>query len=197
MSRREKQQIAISGVGGQGVLFITKLLAQTAVSDGWSVLMSETHGMAQRGGNVISHLKVSRPGNTETSEDMALEQTGFSSPLIRAGRADVLLALHPDGVGAHSYYLKKKGIVIVNGPAGHQGFQIDANEIAAGLGSPISANLVLVGYAAGCNCLFSAAERVRTTLGRIGGPRKEINLRAFDSGLRQACRQGPQNGAFQ
>ena len=54
----ENQQLIISGVGGQGVLFITRLLAEAAIAGGLPVLSSETHGMAQRGGIVVSHLKV-------------------------------------------------------------------------------------------------------------------------------------------
>ncbi|MDH3344895.1 MAG: 2-oxoacid:acceptor oxidoreductase family protein, partial [Desulfobacteraceae bacterium] len=47
-----RQQIVISGVGGQGVLFVTRLLAEAAIMKGFSVFTSETHGMAQRGGTV-------------------------------------------------------------------------------------------------------------------------------------------------
>jgi indolepyruvate ferredoxin oxidoreductase beta subunit len=57
MSKVVKQQILISGVGGQGVLFVTGLLAAAAIEKGLSVFTSETHGMAQRGGTVVAHLK--------------------------------------------------------------------------------------------------------------------------------------------
>jgi len=73
----DKQQVIISGVGGQGVLFVTRLLAEVAMRSGLEVMSSETHGMAQRGGIVVSHLKVG----------------GFAGPLVRAGRADVMVAL--------------------------------------------------------------------------------------------------------
>ena len=62
-----RQQVIISGVGGQGVLFVTRLLAEAAINKGLPVFTSETHGMAQRGGTVLSHFKVG----------------DFSSPLIR------------------------------------------------------------------------------------------------------------------
>ena len=55
---RPRQQILVSGVGGQGVLFVSRLLAEAAIGKGLSVLTSEIHGMAQRGGTVVSHLKV-------------------------------------------------------------------------------------------------------------------------------------------
>jgi len=53
-----KQQIIISGLGGQGVLFVTRILAQAGMEMGLDVLTSETHGMAMRGGTVLAHVKV-------------------------------------------------------------------------------------------------------------------------------------------
>src|SRR6266567_1527824 len=84
------QQLIISGVGGQGILFITRILAETAIAKGLPVLTSETHGMAQRGGIVISHLKIGE----------------FSSPLVRPGHADGLIVLKPGNVRLHRTFLK-------------------------------------------------------------------------------------------
>ena len=67
-----KQQIIVSGLGGQGALTLTRLLAEAAAAMGLSVITSETHGMAQRGGTVISMIKVGP----------------FRGPLIPAGEAD-------------------------------------------------------------------------------------------------------------
>ena len=86
MNDQQQYQIVISGVGGQGVLFVTRLLAEAAIGKGLPVFTSETHGMAQRGGTVISHLKVGR----------------FASPLIMPGAADGLNALKAEGVAMHS-----------------------------------------------------------------------------------------------
>jgi len=86
-----QQQIIISGVGGQGVLFVTRLLAEAAIQKGMPVVTSETHGMAQRGGTVISHLKVG----------------DFSSVLIRSRQADGLLALQEENILQHGHYLKE------------------------------------------------------------------------------------------
>ena len=65
-----KQQIIVSGLGGQGALTLTRLLAEAAAALGLPVITSETHGMAQRGGTVISMIKVGP----------------FRGPLIPAGR---------------------------------------------------------------------------------------------------------------
>ncbi|MDP7346053.1 MAG: 2-oxoacid:acceptor oxidoreductase family protein, partial [Anaerolineales bacterium] len=51
-------KLIITGLGGQGVVFLTRLISNTAVALGQLVMVSETHGMSQRGGSVISHVKI-------------------------------------------------------------------------------------------------------------------------------------------
>jgi indolepyruvate ferredoxin oxidoreductase, beta subunit len=138
MSPPVEQQIVISGVGGQGVLFVTRLLAEAAIRLDLPVLTSETHGMAQRGGTVISHLKVGR----------------FTSPLIRRGRADGLIALKVENLaGGHDTYLKPGGWTVVNNPeppdhpADGPVRAIDADAVAERLGNPRAVNLIVLGYA--------------------------------------------------
>lgn len=175
------QQIIISGLGGQGVLFMTRLLAETALTLDHAVLISETHGMAQRGGNVISHLKVNprQSGSPEAN-------IPFTSPLIRPGRADILLAMHPDALLVHGSYLRPEGTVFLNTPEPLQATSVDATAMATTLGSPVSANLVLLGFAAGSGLLFSPPEAVQETIRRLGGKRIEMSLRAFQSGWDEA-----------
>ena len=193
------QQIAISGVGGQGILFITGVLAETALELGYGVFISETHGMAQRGGNVISHLKVGgrsplagRPEKHSAYADQIdpglTSDTCFYSPLIRPGQADILLALHPDGLAIHSFYLKPGGATFANLPESLTTLKtsLDASRIATELGAPVCANLVLLGFAIGSGQLFCTAQEVEHVLQRLGGSRVEINLKAFRSGLEQA-----------
>lgn len=171
------QQIIVSGIGGQGVLFVTKLLAETALDLGKSILVSETHGMAQRGGNVLSHLKVASPAHS----DVAL-----ISPLVRPGHADVLLALHPDAFLAHGFFLKAGGRMVRNLPGPSTRDSLDAVRIAAGVGSVVSANLVLLGFAVGSHALFCSPEELERTLRRLGGKRLESSLPAFRAGLNEA-----------
>src|SRR5512143_3816065 len=96
-----RRQIVLSGFGGQGILFLSCLLAEAAIAGGLPVLTSETHGMAQRGGVVVSHLKVG----------------GFDSPLVRTGRADLLLILKEENVPLHREFLADGGVLLVNAPA--------------------------------------------------------------------------------
>jgi indolepyruvate ferredoxin oxidoreductase beta subunit len=129
-------QIVIGGVGGQGVLFITRLLAEAAIAKGLAVFTSETHGMAQRGGTVISHLKVG----------------DFTSPLINPGRADGLIALKPESLTQHGGYLKKEGWVTVNSPSpmgvekSWHSFFLDADRLARELNNPKTLNLLMLGF---------------------------------------------------
>lgn len=184
------QQIIISGVGGQGVLYITRLLAEAALAQSRHVLISETHGMAQRGGNVISHLKVGgkkTPAASKNEEADKQAHFEFSSPLVRPGRADVLLALHPDGLTAHSYYLKSDGRTFCSTPDNQEQNFINATRIAAELNSPVSANLVLLGFALGSGELFCPPEEIENLIKSAGGKRQEINLMAFRAGLKEAA----------
>jgi indolepyruvate ferredoxin oxidoreductase beta subunit len=129
------QQIVISGVGGQGVLFVTRLLAEAAIQKGLPVFTSETHGMAQRGGTVISHLKVGE----------------FSSPLIRPSQADGLLALKAENLSQHGAYLKPTGWTVANGTSAADSdnsltFFADADVLAQKIGNPKAVNLILLGF---------------------------------------------------
>ena len=129
------QQIIISGLGGQGVLFITKLLAGAAMADNLPVLTSETHGMAQRGGNVISYLKIG----------------DFSGPLIRPATADVLIALKAESFAHHAYFLKPGGLAVVNSPDPveddrYRVLSGNATALAESAGNVRSENVAMLGF---------------------------------------------------
>jgi indolepyruvate ferredoxin oxidoreductase beta subunit len=137
MTESVRQQIIISGVGGQGVLFVTRLLAESAIRKGLAVFTSETHGMAQRGGTVLSHLKVG----------------DFASPLIRPSRADGLLVLKAENLRQHGAFLKPDGWAIVNGrpealsETNLSAVAIDADSLAQKIGNVKSVNLIVLGFA--------------------------------------------------
>jgi len=177
-----RQQIVISGVGGQGVLFITQLLAEAAIADGLAVFTSETHGMAQRGGSVVSHLKVG----------------DFASPLIRAGRADGLLALKPESLSLHGHLLAAGGWCVANCcgadgcvdlPAGCLG--LDAERIARAAGNPRAVNLVVLGFALaadGRGRLFCSRDALAAALARRLAARPQLlaaSRRALEAGYRE------------
>jgi indolepyruvate ferredoxin oxidoreductase beta subunit len=177
-----RQQIVLSGFGGQGILFLSRLLAEAAIACGFPVLTSETHGMAQRGGVVVSHLKVG----------------GFDSPLVRVGRADLLLVLKEENVPLHREFLADGGALIVNAAVpidsgrGARAHAVDADALALSAGAPHAVNLILLGFALARiggridGGFFCAAGEIREALSRrqgAGGSRLAASLSALDLGI--------------
>jgi indolepyruvate ferredoxin oxidoreductase beta subunit len=163
-----KQQIIVSGIGGQGVLFLTRVIAQVAVNRAIPVLTSETHGMAQRGGTVLSTIKVG----------------DFASPLVRTGQADLGLLLWEANLEVHKGLLKPDGKLIISAENDGEGERIDATGIARAMGNPVLSNLVLLGLAVKLQAVFCAAEECKTAIKQLA-PKKfiEQNLEAFKKGL--------------
>ena len=183
MSKSVQQQIIISGVGGQGVLFVTRLLAEAAIGKGLAVFTSETHGMAQRGGTVLSHFKVGT----------------YASPLIRPAQADGLLVLRAENLAQHGAFLKESGWVIVNGKDAVENkasASIDADSLAREIGNPKAVNLIVLGFALaaagknknGHNELFCSLADIKKVLqDRFGEKEKMLNasLKALETGYRE------------
>jgi indolepyruvate ferredoxin oxidoreductase beta subunit len=167
-----KQQIIVSGLGGQGALTLTRLLAEAAAAEGLPVITSETHGMAQRGGTVISMIKVGP----------------FRGPLIPAGEADRGLFLYPKNLAVHRFYLRAGGAVFVNTPLPGDYLNVDARSLAATHGlPPVAANLILLGFAAAQGGLFAAPELLVAMIEAKTPERfREASLKAFQLGLAAA-----------
>ncbi len=162
-----KMQIAITGRGGQGVLFLTRILSECALDKGLEVLASETHGMAMRGGSVISTLKVGP----------------FRGPLIGTGRAEVMLVLDPGSRETFAYLLSPTGTAFLNSSKA-EGHSIDASALASRMGSPLMANLVLLGFALRKGKWFCSFEEVEKVTEKISPERfREENLKALKLGF--------------
>ena len=185
MSDTIRQQIIISGVGGQGVLFVTRLLAEAAINKALPVFTSETHGMAQRGGTVLSHFKVG----------------DFSSPLIRPRQADALLVLKVENIARHGMFLKPEGWCVVNAGNGETSealpnmAAVDADTLAQKIGNPKAVNLVVLGCAmarseqAAEGQLFCTQEDISTVLKQRFGNNPsmlEASLKALEAGYKSA-----------
>lgn len=173
-------KLILVGLGGQGVIFLTRLLSQTALALRQPVIVSETHGMSQRGGSVISHLKIG----------------GSEAPLIRRGTADVLLAMEPDEAVRNLTFLRRGGTAFVNSENGlrpevnaHlerlniQVFSLPASQMAVELGSAAVANVVLAGFAAAHSALSLPIETLRETVEAIAPRGRELNLSALEAGF--------------
>ncbi len=166
-----KQRIVISGRGGQGVLTLTRVLAEAAATAGHEVITTETHGMAQRGGAVLSTVKVG----------------AFRGPLIAPGEAELGLFLHADNFPVHGGYVRPGGAALVNAAVGSTDMTVDAARLAAMAGEPRAANLALLGFAVGKGLLFAGAEHFEGVI-RAATPPKSLegNLAAFHAGLEAA-----------
>ena len=165
-----RMQLAITGRGGQGVLFITRILSECALELGLDVIASETHGMAMRGGSVISTLKV---GN-------------YRGPLIGSGQAEVMLVLDAGSMEAFSHLLSEEGTLFLNAPSSDVYPCIDATGLAATLGNPLIANLVLLGFALKHDKLFCDYAVVESVTEEISPRRfREVNLKALGVGFSQ------------
>jgi len=92
--------ILIVGVGGQGTLLASKIIGQAAIEAGYDVKVSEVHGMAQRGGSVVTYVRYS---------DNAIQ-----SPIVEHGQADIILAFELLEAYRAVVYLKKDGCIIIN-----------------------------------------------------------------------------------
>jgi len=90
--------IVVVGVGGQGVILIATIIGKAAVRAGYSVRGAETHGMAQRGGSVISHIRLGCE----------------FGPMVPVGGANILLALEPAEALRYAHYLSPDSIALVN-----------------------------------------------------------------------------------
>lgn len=185
-------KLILAGLGGQGVVFLTRLLAQTAVALEHPVMVSETHGMSQRGGSVVSHLKIG----------------GNQAPLIRRGTADLLLALEPDEAVRNLPFLRQGGTACVNAENGLRpeveehlerlGIQVlclPASRIAVELGFAAIANVVLAGFAASHPALPFPLDTLRETIAAIAPRGQELNLRALEAGF-QAGQSGMRNASL-
>jgi indolepyruvate ferredoxin oxidoreductase beta subunit len=95
----KKMDILVTGVGGQGVVLASDIIGETALAAGFDVKKTDTLGMAQRGGSVVSHVRLGEK---------------VWSPLIKEGEADLLLAFEKLESARWSHYLKPGAIIIIN-----------------------------------------------------------------------------------
>ncbi len=181
--------ILIVGIGGQGTILASNILGQACLMEGKHVMGAETHGMAQRGGSVESHIRIN----------------GVLGPLIPPGQSDLLISFDLLEALRYSHYLKKGGKMIVNRhivlptsvftqnlPAPTQdeiiaGLKkytlclLDADKIADEAGSPLSQNVVMLGAAS-----HSIPLKPESLIAAIRNlvPKKtiEINVKAFEMG---------------
>ena len=189
--RTMRMQILVCGLGGQGVLFATEMISRAAAAEGFGVIGSETHGMAQRGGAVVSHLKIGE----------------YLSPLVRGGRADLILALQREEAFRWLPFVARDGAIVVNCAELRPGqreclatmdgvrlFEMDAAAAAAACGNVRAANVALVAFACGLGLLPFERRRMEELLRELSRPRfLEGNLAALAAGYDAAAERASRN----
>lgn len=174
-------RIVLTGIGGQGILFTTRVLAEAAIAAEMNVLCTETLGMSQRGGSVIAHMKIG----------------DYHSPTIRKGTADGALCLTISELTTALAFLKPGGLCFVNAAESqcpddvkdyirHQGIVMhwrDANAEAVNLGNPRYANQILLGVMAAHLPSLPSRDRLVDAI-RAASPAKAAskNIEAFNLG---------------
>lgn len=185
----ETVNIVLGGLGGQGILFMTKVLAQAALNKGLKTMGAETHGMAQRGGSVISHLRL---GDVKSS-------------LVRTGSAQFLLALEENEAYRNIPFLIKGGNLYANAKTdrfprpevkpyldkmGIVYRAVPAEEIAMNLGAPMSSNLALLGFFSAFREGPITHEELRSTIDQVSPDRfKDLNFKVFDAGFEEGSKE--------
>ena len=189
-----KQDIILAGVGGQGILSIATVIGSAALEQGLHLKQAEVHGMSQRGGDVQSNLRLS--------------SDPIHSDLIPRGAADLVVSLEPMEALRYIPWLSKEGWIITNtvpfvnipdypemdkvlGELNRlpHVIAIDVDAIAKEVGSPRSANMVLLGATAAVLDILDPdklREGIRRIFGRKGEEIVEANIKAFDAGLAYA-----------
>jgi len=184
-----KSDIILAGVGGQGILSIAAILGAAALNENLYLKQAETHGMSQRGGEVVSHLRIS--------------DSPIYSDLIPLGSADIILSVEPLESLRYLPYLKKEGCLVTNVtefrnipnyPNLSNTFskltstlkiiQIDADKIANDTGNPKASNMVMLGAASPFIEISEAIilKAIETVFTKKGAGVVESNKQAFYQG---------------
>ncbi|MBQ7789142.1 MAG: indolepyruvate oxidoreductase subunit beta [Clostridia bacterium] len=181
--------IMVVGVGGQGTLLTSRIIGKTALNAGWDVKLSEVHGMAQRGGSVVTFVRYDKK---------------VFEPVVEEGCVDVLISFERLEALRYAHFLKPDGVMIVNDtridpmtvvigakeyPEGiierlqgeHMVYTIDGGAIAKELGNSKVLNSVVLGLAAK-HIGFSEDEWLEVLKNTVPPKTIEINTKAFKAG---------------
>lgn len=183
----------VVGVGGQGIILFTRILGEACLKEDIPIILSEVHGMAQRGGMVESSITIYG-----------------KSPYTSEGEADFLIAFEPVEALRNIRRVKKEGILLISEEpvlplAVKEGLEtypdllpffeeiknyfskvylIPGEKLAKETGSSRTLNMVLLGAASALNLFPIASEKIKEALLELIPPRlHEINLKAFELGF--------------
>lgn len=181
--------IMVVGVGGQGTLLTSRIIGKTALKAGYDVKMSEVHGMAQRGGSVVTFVRYGKK---------------VYEPVVEEGSVDLLISFERLEALRYAHFLKKDGVIVVNDTRidpmtvvigakqypeniietlkkDHTVYSIDGGEVASKLGNPKVLNSVVLGLASKYT-EFSEEDWIKVLQETVPQKTVEINTSAFKAG---------------
>lgn len=195
---QEAYNLIIAGVGGQGNVLFSQLIGQSFISKAYFVSIGETYGASQRGGSVMSHIRISKNNQ--------------KSPLIPRGKADIIVALEPmEGLRVLTVYGNSRTVTVINPrpiypinvisgddkypkneeikgsieKLSKRVYYIEATEKAMQIGSPIFANMIMIGALLELSILPLSVKEFRETLSVNFNEKKlQMNFRALEEGRR-------------
>jgi indolepyruvate ferredoxin oxidoreductase beta subunit len=185
--------IVFSGIGGQGIVVASDIYCEAALIDGFDVAKAEVHGMAQRGGSIVAHVRIGK---------------NVQAPLIETGKADIILGFEMLEAARVLPMLKKNGTVIVNTKyippststtkssslnneklleiiknQANKTYEIDGIKVANKLGNILVVNTVLLGALSGISENPIKTESLKKAITtRLKQKHSDLNLKAFKIG---------------
>jgi indolepyruvate ferredoxin oxidoreductase beta subunit len=196
--KKDPWNMIITGVGGQGNVLASQILGHMLVQQGYMVTIGETYGASQRGGSVMSHVRVS--------------QKDQFSPLIPGGKCDLVIALEPvealrvlpqygnpgvmilintrpvypiDVIAGNTTYPQLSVILEKLLKLSRKVWKLNATEIGLELGDPIFSNIVMLGALSALDLLPLSRERFQNAIQELlPSARSHLNMEAFDRGRR-------------
>ena len=181
--------IMVVGVGGQGTLLTSRIIGKVALSAGYDVKLSEVHGMAQRGGSVVTFVRYGK---------------AVSEPVCEEGDVDVLISFEKLEAVRYAHFLKRDGIIVVNDARidpmtvvigngvypeniienlkkSHTVYSIDGGSIAKDIGNSKVLNSVVLGLAAK-HIGFDESMWLEVLTSTVPPKTVDVNVTAFKRG---------------
>jgi len=193
-----KLDLLITGVGGQGVILASDIAGEAAITAGYDIKKTDTIGMAQRGGSVISHVRIAPK---------------VWSPIIKEGEVDIMLAFEKLESARWGYFLRLGGVAIVNNLSipplavnlgldvypqdgdiikalkqyTDEVYLIDGTAKARGLGDARTLNIFMLGCASVFSPLIEEKVWKECVCQRLPANVHQMNLDAFEMGKEEIC----------
>ena len=185
--------IIIAGVGGQGIISVTDIIAQCAMNRGFEVRSFGDYGMARRGGAVKAHIRIGMGGK-------------IYIPIVTEGSGDLLIGTELIETVRNSYLLKKNGTIITNSQIIHPTggtkrdkalnsarlleflkgniencLILDGAELTKQIG-PMSLNMIMLGAGCATSGFPLSAGKIKGYIKTVYHPHEDVNIKAFEMG---------------